>query len=187
MIIIAGLGNPGEKYSKTRHNVGFLVIDQINNDYNLNTSNSAKNNITAKGKITDFDVITSKPQSYMNLSGTPILSLMSFYKVPRENLIIFVDDVDLQFGKIKTTIGSSHAGHNGIKDINNKVGNHYIKVRIGVGRSENPNIDTATHVLQSFTQEELGKIHDISNLISNNIDLLLKNKPQDFQNKITIS
>ena len=79
MIIIAGLGNPGEKYIKTRHNIGFMAIDQINQDYNLTTSTSSKNNITAKGKINDIDVITSKPQNYMNLSGDPILSIMSFF------------------------------------------------------------------------------------------------------------
>ncbi len=154
-ILIVGLGNPGENYKITRHNIGFITVDFFAGE-NANWKNE-KDALTTRCEIDGHKVIFVKPQTFMNDSGRAVGALMNFYKLPLENLIVVHDDMDLDIGKIKSKIGGSSAGHNGIKSIDNAVGADYKRIRIGIGHPRNLglNINPADWVLGKFTDEQL--------------------------------
>ena len=130
-VLIVGLGNPGNEYANTRHNVGFMAIDQIAGDNP--TWKREKNALTTRTEINGHNVILAKPQTYMNNSGIAVLALMTFYKIPLENLIVIHDDMDIPVGNCRKKIGGGSAGHNGIKSIDANVGREYRRIRIGIG------------------------------------------------------
>lgn len=180
MKIIFGLGNPGLKYAKTRHNVGFMVVDGIKETYNfpefefnnkLNCEMSAGNAILrSKNRI-----ILVKPQTFMNNSGQTARAVLDFYKLTPENIIVIHDDIDLPLGEYKIATHSGSAGHNGVTDIISEIGTKDFKrIRIGIatGDLRNP-IDPADFVLQKFPKEELQKITELAEKIILNIAGLL--------------
>ena len=156
-ILIVGLGNPGPEYATTRHNVGFMAVDAMAGDV---TWKNEKNALTARGEIAGQSVIFVKPQTFMNDSGRAVLALMTFYKIPLENLIVIHDDMDLKNGAMRVKIGGGSAGHNGIKSIEAAVGNEYKRIRIGIGHPrdfESP-MDPVDCVLGKFSTEQLTQI-----------------------------
>lgn len=169
-VLIVGLGNPGSEYAITRHNVGFMAVDALAGDGA--SWKSEKNALTTRGEIDGKSVIFVKPQTFMNDSGRAVLPLMTFYKLPLENLIVIHDDMDLPNGKIRQKIGGSSAGHNGIKSIDAAVGNGYRRIRIGIGHPrdfDNP-MNPADWVLGKFSVDQLDEIKkaidDIKTIIS---------------------
>ncbi|MBP3397939.1 MAG: aminoacyl-tRNA hydrolase [Alphaproteobacteria bacterium] len=129
--LVVGLGNPGAEYSMTRHNVGFMAVDAMaGNDA---VWKSEKNALTARVEIDGKKVILVKPQTFMNNSGVAVLQLMTFYKIPLENVIVIHDDMDITVGGCREKIGGGSAGHNGIRSIDAHVGRDYRRIRIGVG------------------------------------------------------
>ena len=130
-ILIVGLGNPGNEYMNTRHNVGFMAVDALAGGDAV--WKSEKNALTTRGEIDGRAVIFAKPQTYMNDSGRAVLALMTFYKIPLENLVVIHDDMDLPNGNMRQKIGGGSAGHNGIKSIDAAVGREYRRIRIGIG------------------------------------------------------
>ncbi|MCL2749295.1 MAG: aminoacyl-tRNA hydrolase [Alphaproteobacteria bacterium] len=174
-VLIVGLGNPGMKYDRTRHNAGFMAIDMLAQKYAMvpaagfldslkfwRTNSDAgwkkeKNSLVIKaGKI-----ILAKPQTFMNLSGKAVQALMTFYKIPLENLIVIHDDMDLPTGTVREKMGGGSAGHNGIKSIDAAVGKDYRRIRIGVGHPRDAGflVDPSDWVLGRFSNEELEKIN----------------------------
>ena len=167
-VLIVGLGNPGPEYMMTRHNVGFMALDALaGTDASWK---SEKNALTTRIEIDGVRAILAKPQAYMNNSGVAVLALMTFYKVPLENLIVIHDDMDVSVGDCRKKIGGGSAGHNGIKSIDANVGREYRRIRIGVGhpRDYESKIDPADWVLGRFTSDQADKI---ANVISQ-IDVL---------------
>ncbi len=160
-ILIVGLGNPGSEYIKTRHNVGFMAVDALAGDDA--TWRSEKNALTTRVDIDGRRVILAKPQTYMNNSGVSVLALMTFYKVPLENLIVIHDDMDIAVGNLREKVGGGSAGHNGIKSIDANVGRDYRRIRIGIGhpRDYELKIDPADWVLGRFTDEQINLINDV--------------------------
>lgn len=171
MFLIAGLGNPGKEYENTRHNIGFKFIDYIVSENNFYGSTNFKG-ISYQGEVHNKKAIFLKPQTYMNLSGESILSCCSFYKIPKERVIIIHDDIDLDFGEIKTKIGGGNAGHNGLKSIDSLIGKDYHRIRIGIGRPEIKEM-VSNYVLSQFTVEEKIKISYIIRLSVEKLILLL--------------
>ncbi len=158
MYLVAGLGNPGEKYSLTRHNIGFLVIDEITRGL-ANTSNI--NNPKFKSQtLKSLNSLYVKPQTFMNLSGESIIAIADYYDIPNDNIIVIHDDIDLEFGVVKFKIGGGHGGHNGLRSIDSHIGKDYIRVRIGVGKPENKS-DVPNYVLSNFSKDELNTLPDI--------------------------
>lgn len=150
MYLIVGLGNPGQKYLYTRHNVGFFVIDKFVQALSLPEKSEHKA-LTYKAKIKDKDVLFVKPQTYMNLSGESVQPLMAFYKIPLENLLVIHDDIDQTFLSLKLQKNSSSGGQNGINSIHEKLGTaDYARLKMGVGRPTFPGQSAADHVLQNF-------------------------------------
>jgi len=152
MKIIVGLGNPGLEYSKTRHNVGFIILDFFASKKGLEWSNEDKfNSVIAKGE----GFILVKPTTYMNNSGDAVQKLLNFHKLDTSELLVVHDDVDLPFGVIKTSKDSQAAGHHGVLDIINKLSSKdFYRLRFGIGRPEDRKFDVSDYVLSKFTQEE---------------------------------
>ena len=160
-VLIVGLGNPGDEYVCTRHNVGFMAVMYLAGD-----DAKWKNEFSARTFITNVDgrrVIFAMPQTYMNDSGRAVRAILDFYTIPIEYLVVIHDDMDLKLGDVRTKIGGSSAGHNGIKSIDASVGREYMRVRIGIDhpRDHGLNIDAADWVLGRFTSEQLSVIDEV--------------------------
>jgi PTH1 family peptidyl-tRNA hydrolase len=193
MFLLAGLGNIGNEYQNTRHNFGFILIDQIIKDYNFNKLASKKSlSEIYTGEINGQKIIAIKPKTYMNLSGSGVLEILSFYKISLQNIIIFHDDLDLALGKIRLKIGGSSAGHNGLNDIDQKIGKDYLRLRLGIGRPENKNIDIANYVLAKFLADELKIVEQVNKKISTLMPELIVPKIMsincdNFMNKFSLN
>jgi peptidyl-tRNA hydrolase, PTH1 family len=174
MHLIVGLGNIGEKYQLTRHNVGFMVIDEITK--NLTTSNIQKSNFHSTLEKSAYDLY-SKPTTFMNNSGMAVQAIKEYYKLDMEDIIVIHDDIDLPFGTVKFKIGGGHGGHNGLRSIDAHIGKEYIRVRIGVGKPQDK-ADVANYVLNNFSKEELNKLPDI---ISHTINAIKALKSEDIE------
>lgn len=186
MFLLVGLGNYGKEYEKTRHNFGFLALDQIIADYNLNPATAKFSSEVFNGEISGQKIIAIKPQTYMNLSGKAVLAASSFYKILPQNIIIFHDDLDLKLGKIKVKIGGGNGGHNGLKNIDEKIGKNYLRVRLGIDKPQNKEFAVADYVLSKFSKEEIKIIEDINIKISKLLPELLKDDVNGFLNKFAL-
>jgi PTH1 family peptidyl-tRNA hydrolase len=170
MYLIAGLGNPGNKYTFTRHNVGFLVIDEIaKSTPTLNIDNSNFKAIVLKTS----NKLLVKPQTFMNKSGESILPISDYYDILNKNIIIIHDDLDLSFGSVKFKIGGGNAGHNGLRSIDDNIDKNYIRVRIGIGKPQNKE-DVSCYVLNKFTKDELNQLNDIITHTIKAIDAIME-------------
>jgi len=163
MKLIVGLGNPGEKYAKTRHNAGFMAIDFIIAKLGFKPTNFQKKfqSEILEIQIGDKKTIFAKPQTFMNDSGRAVKEICNFYKLDvAKDLLVIHDDSDLPFGTIRSTNSSSSAGHNGVKDVIEKLGTQdFQRIRIGVeSRTSRDELPTEVFVLQSFSQEEIEKL-----------------------------
>lgn len=163
--LIIGLGNPGAQYAHTRHNVGFMAIDALVGDGAV--WRLEKQALTTTENINGRKVIFVKPQTFMNNSGVSVGSLVSFYKIPIENVTVIHDDMDLGVGVLREKVGGGSAGHNGIKSIDSAIGRDYRRIRIGIGhpRDFDVRIDPADWVLGRFTDKELEIINNSISLI----------------------
>ena len=155
MFIIAGLGNPTKEYEGTRHNAGFDVIDRLSEKYNIAVDTKKHRAFIGKGMIAGQKVILAKPQTYMNLSGESIRSLLDYYKVDEEHeLLVIYDDVSLGVGQLRIRAKGSAGGHNGIKNIIAHLGGQvFPRIKIGVGEKP-PKYDLADYVLGHFSKAE---------------------------------
>ncbi len=183
MFLIVGLGNPGEKYAKNRHNVGFLFLDYLKEKYNFEKFKKKKNYLYTKNTISNIDVICLKPTTYMNLSGNAVISAIKYFNITIEKIIIIFDDIALPFGKIRIRERGTHGGHNGLKNIQQHLGTEYKRIRVGIGNPE-ISLNLINHVLGNFTLKNLNFLkNEIFLNIENSIELILKNKIIDAMNK----
>ena len=155
MFLIVGLGNPTKQYEKTRHNIGFDVMDALADKYNISISENKHKALCGKGVIEGMKVVLAKPQTYMNLSGESVAELVNYYKLnPESELIVVFDDISLEPGNIRIRKKGSAGGHNGLKNIIKMLGHDtFIRVRMGVGEKPK-NFDLADYVLGHFPAEE---------------------------------
>jgi len=155
-LLIVGLGNPGEEYADTRHNVGFLCVDEFarKNNFDPWTNKKDLKCELTQATLGDTRVFLCKPQTFMNLSGEAVQALMHFYKLNNTQLIVVHDELDINFGQIRMRIGGSPAGNNGIKSVSQHMGEDYGRVRIGIGPKKPAQMDTADFVLQDFGAAE---------------------------------
>ena len=157
MKLIVGLGNPGDKYTNTRHNIGFKILDEIAGAEPW--KKQAKSHVSS-ARIAGKKVILAKPQTYMNLSGEAILPLLSFYKWKPEDVLVVVDDIHLDVGKVRFRDKGSHGGQNGLRDIIQKIGANFQRLRVGVGPVP-PKWDTANFVLSKPSPEETNVLQKV--------------------------
>jgi len=161
MYLIAGLGNPGEKYKNTRHNIGFLVIDEITKNLSTTNINNPTFKAIIKKSLSNFYV---KPQTFMNNSGESIVAIANYYNIPNENIIVIHDDLDLSFGTIKFKCDGGHGGHNGLRSIDNHIGKDYID-DIMIKKIQDKLNDNLCEKIIKDTATATGWIHDTIKLI----------------------
>ncbi len=160
MYIIAGLGNPGSAYEKTKHNMGFLAIDNLADKLNINVNRIKFKGLVGEGRIGSERVILVKPQTYMNNSGESIREICNFYKVPAENLIVLIDDIDIGFANLRIKQKGSAGTHNGLKSIISHLqSDKFARIKIGVGKQKTGQ-DLADFVLSGFSKNELKEIEE---------------------------
>ena len=162
MFVIVGLGNPGKKYENTRHNAGFMSIDALAEKYGINISEKKHKALCGTGVIEGNKVLLIKPQTFMNVSGESVRSVMDFYKIdPKEDMIVIYDDISLAPGNIRIRKKGSAGGHNGIKSIIAHAGTqNFMRIKVGVG--EKPSgWDLADYVLGHFSEEDNQKLKDV--------------------------
>lgn len=156
MWLIAGLGNPGLQYEKTRHNAGFMAADRLAEKHGAQFNKHKSEAAYADFKIGDNRILLVKPQTYMNNSGRAVSALLNFYKIPTDRLIVMFDDITLDIGKLRLRRKGSHGGHNGIKDIIELTGTDDImRIKIGVGERENRDYDLKDWVLGKIPTEQM--------------------------------
>lgn len=155
-LLIVGLGNPGKTYSKTRHNLGFMVIDELANMLSLEAPKTNKGFAAdiSYGTAGSSKIILAKPNTYMNESGQSVRKIMDFYKIPVENLLVIHDELSIPFGQIRSRIGGQSAGHNGIKSVIAHASSAFGRIRIGIKNTQTPKDDTSDFVLAAFSKEE---------------------------------
>ena len=171
MLAICGLGNPGEKYKNTRHNIGFTLIDQIAKNYNFTLIKKEKKNELYKGFIGKKNCILIKPLTYMNCSGSSVLETLNFYKIKITNLYVIHDDLDLSLAKIKIKIGGGNGGHNGLASIDGLVGENYHRIRFGIGRPNKKSL-VSKYVVKKFLINEEKIIYNKIIKITKNFELI---------------
>lgn len=186
MILLVGLGNPGKEYAQTRHNIGFMAVDEIIHRYSFSGFRSKFKGQIAEGEIDGEKVIVLKPETYMNLSGDCVGPVCKFYKIPVDNVIVFHDDMDLPVGKVKVKRGGGSGGHNGLKSIDKHLGNNYFRVRIGVSKPLLKE-EVVNWVLSSFSKEDKKNLENILESIAKWMPLMLKGDTENFMNKLVIS
>ncbi len=153
MKLIVGLGNPGQKYEKNRHNVGFLAVDRIAEAHGFSPFRNRFKALVAEGRIGNERALILKPQTYMNESGQAVGEAARFLKVPEADVIVLYDEIDLAPGKLKAKVGGGNAGHNGLRSISAHLGNDYVRIRIGVGHPGRKDA-VAGYVLHDFAKAE---------------------------------
>ena len=183
MMLLVGLGNPTPDSNNNRHNVGFKIIDAINTKFGLSKQKPKFKGLLTTGNISNKKVYAIKPLTFMNNSGICIRELIEYFKIDPENVIVFHDDLDVDFKKIKAKFGGSSAGHNGIESIDKFIGKDYARVRVGIGKPEKK-IQVSDFVLTNFSEEEkedLGKV--IQNIIES-MPILIDKKLDLFSSNV---
>ena len=183
MLLFVGLGNPTPDSENNRHNVGFKIIDKINKEFSLTKQKPKFKGLLTTGNIGENKVYAIKPLTFMNNSGICIRELIEYFKIDAEDVIVFHDDLDVEFGKVKAKFGGSSAGHNGISSIDKFIGKDYSRVRIGIGKPNTP-IEISDYVLQNFDEEETLGIEKILTNINASISILVEKKLDLFSSTV---
>ena len=183
MLLFVGLGNPSPDNEDNRHNIGFKIIDAINKKFSLSKQKPKFKGLLTTGIIGDKKVYAIKPLTFMNNSGICIRELIEYFRINSKDVIVFHDDLDINFGKIKAKFGGTSAGHNGIESIDKFIGKDYSRVRIGIGKP-NGKTNVTDHVLKDFDQEEIQELENITNSIINSLKILLDKKLELFSSTV---
>jgi PTH1 family peptidyl-tRNA hydrolase len=184
--LVVGLGNPGDKYKKTRHNAGFMVIDEIARFYSISVNKKKFDTQFGRGVIEGEETILAKPLRYMNLSGLPIRKLADYYRISKENMLIIHDDIDLDFGRLKIKEKGGDGGHKGVKSLIHAFsGGDFKRLRVGIGRGygdREVNENVTEHVLGRFSHNEESVIGEILVWARDGVAAVLSKGSRDAMN-----
>jgi len=183
MILLVGLGNPTPNSQDNRHNIGFKIIDAINQKFSLSKQKPKFKGLLTTGNISNKKIYAIKPLTFMNNSGICIRELIEYFRIDVKDVIVFHDDLDIDFGKIKTKLGGSSAGHNGIASIDKFIGKEYSRVRVGIGKPETI-ISASDYVLNNFNDEEKIELEKITTNIIDSMPILLDKKLDLFSSTV---
>jgi peptidyl-tRNA hydrolase, PTH1 family len=183
MKLIAGLGNPGAKYARNRHNIGFMALDRIADDHGFGPWKGKHQGSLTEGRLGDTRVVLLKPETFMNNSGQSVQAALRFYKLEPADLIVFHDEIDLAPGKVKVKTGGGHAGHNGLRSIHAHCGADYVRVRIGVGHPGHKDA-VPGYVLRDFPKAEEEWLDDVLRGMSDGAPSLASGDAGRFMNAV---
>ena len=186
MRLFVGLGNPGTKYQGNRHNIGFMVVDQIARRHGFAPWRRRFQGETSEGTVDGERVILLKPTTYMNESGRSVGEAANFFKLTQDDIVVFHDEIELPPAKVRVKVGGGIAGHNGLRSISAHVGNDYRRVRLGVGH---PGVKELVHVhvLNDFAKSEWPWVEGLCDIVADNVALLAAGKDSTFQNKVHLA
>lgn len=185
MWLLVGLGNPGDKYKGNRHNVGFMAVDAIADEYGIGPFKVKHKADMAEGRIDGQKVVLLKPQTYMNESGQSVGACAKFFKIPPERVVIFHDELDLEPGKCRVKMGGGVAGHNGLKSIRAHLGTaDFQRVRLGIGHPGDKS-RVSGYVLSDFAKAEQGWLEKLIDGVARYAGLLLENNEDDFMTRVS--
>ncbi|MDG1680068.1 MAG: aminoacyl-tRNA hydrolase [Tateyamaria sp.] len=160
MKLIVGLGNPGTKYARNRHNIGFMALDQIASDHGFSAWKSKHQGVIAEGNFGLEKIVLLKPATFMNKSGDSVGSAMRYYKLKAEDVIVIHDEIDLEPAKVRWKSGGGHAGHNGLRSLHAHIGQEYFRVRLGVGHPGHKDA-VSGYVLKDFSMADESWLDDV--------------------------
>jgi PTH1 family peptidyl-tRNA hydrolase len=186
MRLFVGLGNPGAKHAGNRHNIGFMVAEEIAKRHSFAPWRRRFQGVATEGTIGREKVLLLLPGTYMNESGRAVAEAMHFYKMPLGDIVVFHDEIELPPAKVRVKTGGGIAGHNGLRSISAHVGNDYRRVRIGVGHPGVKELVHA-HVLGDFAKSERPWVETLCDVIADNAELLALAKDSSFQNKVHLA
>ena len=186
MLLFVGLGNPTPNSQDNRHNIGFKIVDAINSKFGLSKQKPKFKGLLTTGIIEEKKIYAIKPLTFMNNSGICIRELLEYFKIDAEDVIVFHDDLDVEFGKIKAKFGGSSAGHNGIASIDKFIGKDYSRVRIGIGKPKDK-IAVSDFVLNDFNEDEQEHLEEIKKNIIDSISILINKKLDLFSSTVNNS
>ncbi|MBB3971548.1 aminoacyl-tRNA hydrolase [Hansschlegelia beijingensis] len=182
MLLLVGLGNPGPKYAKNRHNIGFMAVDRIAARHGFGPWRARFQSDACEGSIAGVKALLLKPRTYMNESGRAVAEAARFYKAALSDLAVFHDELDLAPGKLRVKVGGGNAGHNGLRSITAHMGNDYKRVRLGIGH---PGRDAVlSYVLNDFGKSEQPWVDGLTDAVAEAAELLARNEDESFQNKV---
>jgi peptidyl-tRNA hydrolase, PTH1 family len=180
MWLVVGLGNPGREYAATRHNIGFMVADELARRYGLQAWKAKFGGEVLQKEQT----VILKPQEYMNVSGPVVQRCAGFYKVETANIIVIHDEIDLDFGRLKVKVGGGHGGHNGLRSLHEQVGEAYVRVRCGVGKPSGGKDKVTGHVLGGFSKEESKEVPFLVGGAADAVELIMVKGTTAAMNKV---
>lgn len=182
--MIVGLGNPGSKYDKTRHNAGFMALDVLEKEFGASAFGSRQTATMTRATVDGQELIFVRPLTFMNLSGNAVNEVGAFYKIPSERIIVIADDVSMDVGRLRIRDKGSDGGHNGLKDIIRVLGSqNMLRIKVGVGQKPHPSYDLADWVLSRFPKEDLERLEPVLDSIPGAIKLLIKGEFSTAQNR----
>jgi PTH1 family peptidyl-tRNA hydrolase len=183
MLLFAGLGNPGPRYSGNRHNIGFLAVDAIHRRHRFNPWRRRFQGEAAEGELAGEKILLLKPETFMNESGDAVLAAQQFYKIPLGDVTVFHDELDLAPAKVRVKVGGGNAGHNGLRSISAICGNDYQRVRLGIGHPGDKNL-VHPYVLSDFFKDELPWVEVVLGAVADAAEFLAARRPDEFQNRV---
>jgi PTH1 family peptidyl-tRNA hydrolase len=186
MLLLVGLGNPGQRYAGNRHNIGFMAVQAIARRHDLKPWRRKFQGLAVEGTLAGERLLLLLPGTYMNESGRAVQDAARFYKLTPADIVVFHDEVDLPAGKLRVKVGGSDAGHNGLRSITEHIGSDYKRVRIGVGKNY-PKGRAEFYVLQDFAKSEWPWVETLCEVIADNAGLLAEGKDASFQNKVHLA
>ncbi len=182
--LVVGLGNPDRKYENTRHNSGYIMLDYIADELSARVNRVKFKSTVGEANINGHRVLLMKPSTYMNSSGQAVVEAMNFYKIPAENVIILLDDINLDVGKMRIRAKGSDGGQNGMKNIIYLSGKDtFPRVKIGIGKKPNPEYDLAAWVLSKFTKDELKTLETVAENTFEAVKLITDGKISEAMNR----
>ena len=186
MLLIAGLGNPGARHAKNRHNIGFMAIEAIAAEHRIGPFRARFQGAVAEGLIGSQRVALLAPQTFMNESGRSVGEAMRFHKLGPEAVIVLHDELDLAPAKVRVKVGGGNAGHNGLRSISAHIGNDYKRVRLGIGHPGDKAL-VYQFVLNDFANSEMGWVGAVCEAVARFVALLVEGQDASFQNKVHLA
>jgi PTH1 family peptidyl-tRNA hydrolase len=195
MRLFVGLGNPGAKYAHNRHNIGFMAVDEIARRHGFAPWRRRFQGMTSEGALDREKIVLLRPETFMNESGRAVQEAANFFKLDLADLVVFHDEIELPPSKMRVKVGGSDAGHNGLRSISSHVGEHYKRVRLGVGHPRDwlgprhPGLKDVVyrHVLSDFAKSDQPWVEALCAVIADNAGLLASGKDSTFQNKVHLA
>jgi len=186
MLLLVGLGNPGERYVNNRHNIGFMAVQEIAKRHGIGPWRRRFQGVACEGPIAGERALLLLPGTYMNESGRAVAEATQFYKLPPGEITVFHDEIELPPGKVRVKVGGGIAGHNGLRSISENIGNDYRRVRIGVGHPGHKDM-VQHYVLSDFPKSERGWVEALLGIMADNADLIARGEDATFQNKVHLA